>query len=178
MSLVSKSKFAEMCGVSRAAISKALAKGAVVQTPNKKIETDAHLNALYLSSTTTQRREKNMGPATTYGQSTPAGPPADGPSKVEADIAKIQTQTAKLRVELATQMGTLIVRDRVAQLFGRLNGTMLNMLVPLGQRVAPVICGHFESTSPDDLLFVRKVIDKEITRAIEQVKSTTREELA
>ena len=170
--IMTQAAFAELCQVKPPAISKAIREGKVLVTKKRKVNITLKTNQLYLAARNPQRgndtQVKASGKASKKSEEEAA-------TKFDADLAKIQVQTAKLQVELAKEMNVLVLNDMVERAFGKLNGTFTSHVLPMGQRISKDICAVFGDTSPEKKLAVQKIVDDENEKVVEAVKRVTTE---
>ena len=206
-SIVSKSKFAQMAGVSKPAITKALAEGRAIATIDGKIDVTHPINRQYIAGaklrpvsargrvaqqppiTRPARDQIFVLPPPPTSPTKPRPRPQPAPnddecdiehaavSKAAIDIEKIKAQVAREKLRLAEQMSVLIPRKVVEQLFGVLGGVIQDHLLPLGERVAPEALGVCGIEDVVAQQRVQAIIDTEVTRAVEAVKKAVVEAL-
>jgi hypothetical protein len=188
---INKSQFANLAGVSRTAIGKAVDSGAVI-CKNGKIDIDHPTNKAYLGIDRSGKKrakqsviikpekqeEEKTGdvveerkPVVSTGKlKSRVAIPDKYMSKTDADIARIQVVIAKEKVNLAKNIGTVILRESVGKLFGGLHSIILNYFFPLSDRLTPIIGGICGVSDPAILLKVKKEIDKEVMRGLSEFK--------
>ncbi len=91
-------------------------------------------------------------------------------SKTDADVQRIQAQTANLQLKFAERMKVLVLRDLVDRAFGNFNAIIHNFFLPYGERMAPIlasICGISDQKIINKL---KEHMDKEMTRALNAMK--------
>jgi phage terminase Nu1 subunit (DNA packaging protein) len=174
---VTQTEFADLCGVKRQAIGKAIAAGYVVLNEHRRIDLDSEVNKHYIGKRTPQRQNKMVGPGSDERRKhilPPSGGTDDGYSnKAEADLAKTRAQTAKLHVEMARELNVLIHQEVVDKAFGALNGAFVSHILPQGFRIAEEICALFADSSPEKKLAVQKIVDDENEKMLEEIKRET-----
>lgn len=92
---------------------------------------------------------------------------------LDKDIVSIEykkAQTEKLKIETAEKLKLLVPVETVQKKFGTLSSVILNYFFPMGERLAPIICGICGETSPEKIKKVQKKMDDEITRALSEFK--------
>lgn len=194
MPRLNKSQFATRLKLSRTAIGKAVAAGAVICI-NGEIDTDHPTNKSYAEIDRSAKKEAKQAVVVKpdkpepekkgdSGDKKPAGKTSAKsktkiidystagimPTKTEVDIGRGLVITAKEKVKLAQLIGTLILREEVEKLFGRLYSIILNFFHPLGQRLAPIVAGICGVTDPVIILKIEKAIDKENMRGLGEFK--------
>lgn len=192
MPLLKPTQFADLAGISRQRVS-VLAKSGRLLRVDGRLDPDHPINADYLASRTEPKKEKKPAVVVKPDKPEPKkkGDSGDkksagktsaksktkivdystvGISKTEADINKILVTTANEKVKLAQRLRTLILKEEVDKLFGRLYSIVLNFFHPLGQRLAPIVAGICGVTDPVKILKIEKAIDKEIMRGLGEFK--------
>jgi len=192
MELISPAKFSRKLGVSRAAISSAIKRGALRTVPDgKRPKIDLHdkLTIDYMRDKNAQRTgtptEATSSSSTSDTDKRGNGSKADsgdndlinqgeipgaGPSPVEAKTERILTQNAREKINLAKEMGLLIEKDMVDKLFDKLYAILLNHFHPAGDRLSPVLCDVAGVTDPAVRIKMKKIIDEEVTRGLREFK--------
>jgi hypothetical protein len=157
----------------------------------RHIDPEAELNALYLAADHSARKNGGGRPkGYNKPKATPPRPDSTpeqdidvpsipgGPTKVDADIARIKAQTAKLHIELAQQMKILVLKELVDNAWGKIYSTAVNYLLPMGQRLAPTLCKKLGVTDPELILEIQNLIDDEVQKAVGQIKRVTTEAIS
>jgi len=92
----------------------------------------------------------------------------------EGKNAKVEYQnykTKEVQLRIAKEMKELIPRELVEKFFGRVVGVLHTSFLYFGERTAAHIAGICEITEPAKKLDIQKVIDKEITGGLKELKS-------
>ena len=118
----------------------------------------------------TRRRPSAAAPAPKPKQTAPAPNVNHFKTKVDYDIEKLEVQTAKLRAELANNLGVTVLRAMVDRAFAQIHSAAVNFLLPLGARLAPVLAGICGVTKAETILEIQTKIDEEILRALGLIK--------
>jgi hypothetical protein len=179
---ITQAEFSRQCGVSTTAIYTAAKEGRVAVRRNGRVDPGHPKNIEYLAGL----RARGFGPDKPKGRegkSAVAGtgrPRVQGTqeetkvwTKTDADIAKAQAQTAKIHMEIAQRMGTLLLAEEVQRCFGDIYSAFANHVLVFGQRVAPIICSHLGVSDSEDLLKIQKILDDEHERILEDVRRAT-----
>lgn len=190
MTFKTKSEFARMLGVSPQAINKACNTGKldlVAEGKKSKIYLEGELTGEYIRSGTDQRnraddqkttkRKKKKKSADIKEPLTRITVPKNHSSKHDAEIKRIEAQTANLQLKFAEQMKAVILLEKVDKKFGNLSSILLNHFHPLGDRLAPIIAGLCGVNDHEKILEIKKIIDKEIFRGLEETKRVSLEEI-
>lgn len=188
-----KSEFSRIAGVTRAAVTKAVRSGALIEEDGG-IDITHPQNAAYLSSNRDKRpnvgngKEKKDRPKP---QRAPREPKPMKPKprqyrpvssnggmlKEEADVLRIQAQTANLQLKYAERLKVLVLRKDVEQVFQSLYAVAVNYFLVLGDRLSPVLASLCGVNDQETVIKMKDRIDKEVTRALEELKRQTEIEL-
>jgi hypothetical protein len=193
--------FAELVGVSSAAIFKAIRDGRVVKT-SRGIDPDHPTNKYYLEQTSRYRDPKTNGKkagSKSENRSTKKKAKKktakseqekeqetereeeivirpkirSGRTKANAERKRIEAQTTKLNIEIARKMGILVLREDVSKAFGKIYSVAINHFLPMGDRLAPILAGICGTSDQERVIKVKEKIDNEMTRALEELKRGT-----
>jgi phage terminase Nu1 subunit (DNA packaging protein) len=184
MKKVSKTDFADMCGVSKAAISKACAAGnikTIGEGRKQKVDVDHRLTKDYLSekvgsSSANQSRDELL----------PSGDQMDLPisdinainrdeillyEKPQLERLKLFEQAKLENIKVAEKEGTLISRELVERVFSKIYTVDTQQLRPLEDVLTPEICAIFgaQDDSPEGAK-VRKKINEKVLAALDHIK--------
>lgn len=151
------------------AISKAVDTGRVI-CEDDLIDTDNPLNKEYLRLQSEKKK-------TEQDEAISIKDPTRTITKNQADIAKVLVTTANEKVKLAQRIGTLILKEQVVKIFGRLYSVIMNYFHPLGQRLAPIVAGICGVTDSAKIMEIEKAIDEEIMRGITEFKKEVEREI-
>jgi len=183
--------FAAACGVSPAAITKAVKKGHLVRDGKNRLNTRLPRNKAYLDLKTKTPHQialsKFSGPPKLHTNMTPEEvaydvayekeqglmEKGDKATKIDVEIARIRAQTVKINMDIAEKAGRFILKDLVSKVFGELASTTANLVHPMGQRLSSDICDVLGITDPNKILKVQAMIDTENERYISEVKRIT-----
>jgi len=184
LELITKAELARRIGITRQAIDKAVKKGRlrlVGEGRSAKIDFHDSLAVIYMNDHSASRQvaKKLKDQDDTNKNITPEKQQqldAAGESTQLRD-EKLRIQTKKLRMEMAEKMGELVLRSGVEKAFGKLTSSIISYIFPIGDRVSPGIAGVFKSTDQDNINETKRMIDKEIGRALEAVKKDIQEYL-
>lgn len=201
MLLLSQNAFAKRNHITKQAVSAAVKRGTIHKTANK-IDPDHPTNRYYVECLETRRAEE-AETERLKAEYTNDGPPAYPPvspkprpvaakkpdigkqtittripertvyTKAEADLDKVTAQTAQIRVKLAEQMRELVAKELVHKTLGVIYSIAVNYFLPMGDRLAPILCGICSVTDPVIVNQVQDKIDKEIERALAALKEAT-----
>lgn len=192
MELISASDFAKKLGVTRQAISKAIKRGDLRTVPDgkrKKIDLHDAKTIEYVRNHNAQRKGSPVPEpvnGSTDGKDAISASGGDdngggglldatdalqaGASSRETRDDRIKTQTATEKMKLAKEMGVLILTSMVDKLFDKLYAIILNHFHPLGARLASVLSDIAGVTDPAITLEIKKAIDKETARGLNEFK--------
>lgn len=187
---LSAAAFAEILGVSKAAISKALKAGRLVAhginpdlPKNKAFAEKARTNA---GNKKEVKFAKAVGKAKARAEQEQPAEEKSGTNELsDYEEAAVRAHTAekdekaiyqtfktkKLQLEIAQQMKEVIPRSFVEKFFGRITGVLHTHFLYLGERTSAHIAGICEITEPAKKLEIQQAIDKEITGGLQEVKS-------
>jgi hypothetical protein len=191
-----KSEFSRLAGVSRAAVTKAVQRGEIVEVDGRIDITDP-VNASYLASNRDRRpkvdsaksKPKKRNTTKTKTDLPKFKPKKSKPDKDETplnispgdkeryEILKTQAQTASIQLKYAKELKILILRELVEGAFQRLYAVAVNYFLVLGDRLAPILASLCRETDQAVIIEMKSRIDKEVTRALEELKRQTEAEL-
>lgn len=172
MELLKQVELARRMGISRQSIGRALKKNKlrlVGSGRDTKIDWHDELTQKYVRDHNSNRQVANEMKQEA-GQS-PATPNDSAGESTQLRDEKLKIQTQKLRMEMAERMGELVLRSEVEKVFGKVSTAIRSYIFPISDRVSPMLAGIFESTDPEKIKEIKLLIDKEIGRAIESVKT-------
>ena len=177
MELVSKAEFSRRVKVSKTAISKAISSNklrVVGEGRSAKIDMDDHLSVNYKNDNSSNRQVGQQAKSQSgqpQNNNTNNSPAASAPAEsVALRDEKLRLQTAKLKIEMAEQMGKLILKSHVEDCFSKISASIVSYIFPIGDRLGAEIASIFETMDQDKINETRRVIDKEVGRALEAVK--------
>jgi len=97
--------------------------------------------------------------------------------KETVEIEYKKANTEKVKIANAEKLKLLVPVDVVQKKFGKISSVILNFFFPLGDRLAPVICGECGITDPKIIKKVKSKIDNEVTRSLSEFKKVAAEEV-
>jgi len=194
---LNQSKFAEMAGVSRAAVGQAIKKG-VLDIEDKKINLDSAKAKAYLKrNKSTPKVKQNHSGRIARAKIKKAKQTGNDPveiltqlieregelknnsdlepvpeDKYTADVKKIQEQIKRLQIASARDLRQLIPIQEINQLFEKQNSILISHFHPLGQRTAEMIAGVLEVSDPEKILQIEQIITDEQMKSINEFKKT------
>ena len=198
--ILTQSKFAAYCGVSRVAINKLLKKGALVARPDRKLDTENIINQDYIlkhrkepppfDSAQPQKPKKNKKSKINKKTKAPnyipmeAMPPEDGNSnpgssrdlykeileKSVLETHKVLAQVRQLQVKTAKERGELIDRELIKKVFAKLYMIDTGELKTFGAKVSPEIASILGVSGNDDILKVKECIDSKMHTILKHVQ--------
>ena len=195
MNTVNKKHFADQCGVSKAAITKACQNGLIATDENGNVNLNRSITKAYLkakiekkncklaSKATKSRPKKKPGPKTTLEQQPPLSflelkslndlNETNMHLYDKADVDKFKSLESALinKVKREELQGALIRKTVVRQVFGKLYTIDTNQWKSLEDRLAPDICGIFDfEEGCFEETEVRKKITEEVVKTLRFVK--------
>lgn len=188
-----KSEFSRIAGVSKAAITKAERAGHIV-VEDKRIDITHPKNAAYLASNRDRRPKVNNGELEKNGFEPKPSPKKMesrkiqpriyresgnlfGTTKEAADVLRIQAQTANLQLKYAERLKILVFRKDVEQVFQKIYSVAVNYFLVFGDRLAPILASLCNVNDQKIIIEMKNRIDKEVSRALEELKRQTEIEL-
>lgn len=183
MTVVSQTKFAEMTGRSRQAISQRVKAGSLIALANRKIDTEDKINASFLIEVKEDNEIKN-GSVENFNNSNVSG--VDDPARPIDILSKNATEAKrgqevlkykKLEIEVKVLQGELVRKDLVADAcFGYLSALNINIMeTPQSflDELEGVIINKGSRLVKMEI--VTKPICSAIEQAIKQITKTLRE---
>jgi len=98
-------------------------------------------------------------------------------SKDDIDNEYKKANTEKIKVATAEKLGLLVPIDFVKKKFGKMAAVILNYFFPIGERLAPILCGICKITDPEIIKLVEIEISKEMTRGLAEFKKVATEDV-
>jgi hypothetical protein len=207
MSEISQAAFSRLAGVSKVAILKAIKSGKLALTKNKKIDDKSPLALSYLriqldkskkslATETIKAVKLKKTPKTKNKPAKQSKPPKSkiplnnpeydeeqqkiieavaDKELIDAEYKKVQTE--KIKISNAEKLKLLVPIDFIKKKFGKISSIILNYFFPMGERLAPIVCGMCGVTDPEKIQEVKNKINDEITRALSEFKKTAAEEI-
>lgn len=194
---LSQSKYAELCGITRQAVSLAVKEGRVCLAKNQKVDPD-HPTNRYFRHAARNRLERE--PAPVPAELPPAGPKGKqrkrngkknqngltksvlkqldlpetgaGMFKNQVDVAKGVEQTRALQIKNEEMRNKLISRDLVKRYFSELYTIETTELLNLGERLSPELASIFGVDEPAIILDASKYIQRELSKTLEHIEIT------
>jgi hypothetical protein len=189
---INGAEFGRRVGVKKAAISRAISRGAVIRQ-KKGIDPLHPLNLQYAESIKKQkekiqtvslnntikkelseRKIEDQPPESELQNYTPEAKKSYSESTDQKN-ALLKAQTSKAQIELAKLMGVLVLRKDVELFWGRVIGSLHTYIMPLDERLSNDVSALCEVTKPEIVLQVKEIIKKEIVTAMAQVQNTASE---
>lgn len=190
---LSQGQIAKLIGISKQAVSKAVAQGRLIRT-KMGIDLDHPTNRHFLDRVENQaepeqeiskkpkrKKTNGNGRAKKTNGSTTEKPEKDqrwdggkntvgGYNKTQIDIQKSAAQIQELQLRIDERRKKLIKREYVDRFFSQLYLVDSNEWKTLSDRLSPEIAGIFEIDDPEKILQVSKAIEKEVYRTLTHVK--------
>lgn len=98
-------------------------------------------------------------------------------TKEAADIKRINAQTANYRLKYAERLKLLVLRTDVDRVFQNIYSIAINHFLVLGDRLAPILASICGVTDQKITIEMKNHIDKEVTRALDELKRQTEDSL-
>ena len=160
--------------ITTAAVSHAVREGLIVsygEGRKRKIDLEDAQNAFWLKETLGRQDEKDKRKKESMAREKAIK--SGGPyikNKSDYDLEKIKAQTNQINIKIAQDLKILVARELIEKAFGSISGIILNHFFPLGDRLSSVICGELAITDPEKISNVKKIIDKEVMRGLNEFK--------
>lgn len=195
---LTRERFAELCGVTRQAISLAV-KQERIHLTRRRIDPDHPTNRHYKQQSRNRRRQPapiSGAPASPIGTELPPGDPAvaktlNTPPRLSSsqtemknldpeadatvyrnqiDVAKALEQMKGLQIKNEKERNELISRNLVKQFFSELYSVETTEFMTMAERMGPEIASLFGIDDPADVIEVGKHIQGEITKSLGHVE--------
>ncbi len=98
-------------------------------------------------------------------------------TKEAADIKRINAQTANYQLKYAERLKLLVLRTDVDRVFQNIYSIAINYFLVLGDRLAPILASICGVTDQKVTIEMKNHIDKEVTRALDEIKRQTEDSL-
>lgn len=98
-------------------------------------------------------------------------------TKEAADIKRITAQTLNYRLKYAERLKQLVLKTDVDRVFQNIYSIAINHFLVLGDRLAPVLASICGATDQKIIIEMKNYIDKEVTRALNELKRQTENNL-
>lgn len=200
MRLLNKKQFAELAGVSRAAVGQACKAGALVIRPDGKLDIDTPVNKSYIEKHQAKARANKSKQSQSKTSSAAKQQPGiskepqqiieelllppenlgfDGLSRYlealsrgSADKLKIIEQIRQLQVKTKKERRELISRDLVSKVYAKLYMIDVNEWRALGANLTPEIAACASIDNNEVMIKIEQVIEKEVFVILQHVKRT------
>ncbi len=198
MNTISKSKFADKCGVSKQAITKAVKSGAVITDGNGKVDLDHRVTRDYVKE---QKRKAKLKPKPlkkkhgevavnvpqSENQTNKKGEQLNLPSisdinsirredligyqKPDLDKLKVYEEARLKNIQVQEKEGTLISRALVEKVFSKIYTVDTEQLRAMEERLAPKILDICKVGHEDsEAVKVREEVNNQISKILENIK--------
>jgi len=154
MNLITQSKFKDLVGVTKQAVSQLVQSGRVTSVKKgryKQIDLDGALTQQYLA----EKQDKQAEPITPDVQSGTYN------EKRNLEIEKIKEQTEEVRIRNSIKRGDLISKKLVKRAFDRLYSIDENQLKSLGVNASPKISTVYASVNAEKALEICAELNKQ-----------------
>lgn len=94
---------------------------------------------------------------------------------LDAELKKVQTE--KIKIHNAEALKLLVPMNIMKKKFGKISGVILNYFFPMGDRLAPLVCGICGVTDSEIVKQVKNKIDAEVTRSLAEFKKEASTEM-
>ena len=188
--LMSMSQFAKEAGVSRQAISKAVAAGALAARPDKKLETTHPINAEYIKNKKREAEEtqadKPKNPKSNTSGVNKSNPEVKTDNSVDLidihgdlseynkhglDRVKIIRQIKRMELEDNIKRGALVDKKIVRTVFAKLVEIHMNEFLTIKDKLVPDISALFEISDPEKVVAAGERMDEELWKVLNHIKS-------
>jgi len=181
---ISRHTAAKDCGVTRAAVIKAIRTGAIRVQPGDKIDRQSPGYISYreqaiarkaASKASAQNRDVSQAnAATVQGKRAIAGPMRSRRrvfgTKVEADIAKVHEQVEALQLKNERERAELLPRDQVRRVLSKFYSVESTEFLSLGDRISPEIAAAASIDKPEVVIAVGQMIRREVERTLQHIE--------
>jgi hypothetical protein len=167
--LITKTAFAMKCGLKLSQISMYTGGNdprLVVDEETGQIDVRNPVNNLFLE---TYRKKKDRENALDTADS-------DVRTKL-AELMKIEADAKWKAVKARKELGELLDKRIIEDVFLILGKTFRELLLPQGERVSPKICSLFESIDKEKMIQVQEVIDDENGKVLDEIKKVLKEKI-
>ena len=96
-------------------------------------------------------------------------------TKLQAEMKRLEAQTAGYQLKVAKEMGALVDKRLVDKTFRAIYGAVINHILPMGDRLSKKISADFGDPSHEQVTKVKNRIDEENARTIEAIKKACEE---
>ena len=158
MNLIPQSKFKDLVGISKQAVSQLVKSGAVTSVKKGRypqIDLDGALTQQYLDEKADQKAESTRDYST--GISKPTQPIIG--DKRSYEIEKIREQIQEIQIKNAIKRGDLVEKKLIKKVFDRLYQIDQDELKVLGVNVSPKISAVYNSSNSEKVKEILKLID-------------------
>lgn len=170
--IITNAELSRRAGVSKGAITKAITRGLLEATPDKKIDTANPKTIEYLKNHNGTPGVKQDHRDRVKRQSR-KGPDPEGenrPDKYIAEVRKLEEMIEKLKISNAKELRKLIPIAEVQRLFEKQNAIIVSHFHPVGQRTSEKIAGVLGTTDNAIMLKIAKIITDEVMIGVDEYK--------
>ena len=176
---MSKSEFADYCGVSPGAITAAIRGKKVRVSTNGSIDSTGKKNAKYYHDARA-RKEKSAKGRSEEKKKNMQRPAEAGFAEVDQtetdySIEKMRSATALNKAKLAQMVRATIRRDFVDEVIGIIGTTINDHLIPMGDRLSPEIAAIVGSTDPSVTRQIKEALDQDVSLSLTEMKRAVKE---
>ncbi len=188
--VVTQTKFAELAGVSRQAVSKVIRAGGLVVRPDKKLDTVNPVNHDYLNRdrdngiTTAESKSKSKPKKTKSAKSKPKNDESEsaeidldnipenlnGLMKSELERVKVAEQILDLRQKRQIARDDLISRKLIRSVFSKFYEIDMNEFLTLKDKLMPDIAAIFEVNDPKLQMKAGERMDEELWKILKHIQ--------
>lgn len=196
MAEITKAAFSKLAGVSKPAIAKAIKTGKLILNSSKKIDDQDPLSIKYMRNRLEKGKDEykkiikeakkveikkkfeekdsvESDDNDQHSESDSVG--YDDKEEIDKEYKKVSTE--KIKIANAEKLKLLVPIEYVKKKFGKISGVILNYFFPMGDRLAPLVCGICGITDPEVVRQVKVKINDEITRALSEFKKVAAEDI-
>jgi len=157
MNLIPQSKFKDLAGITKQAVSQLVKNGTVTAVKKGRypqIDLDGALTQQYLAEKQSSQQDQTADGVQTQ--------PATGfNDKRSFEIQKIQEQTEEIRIKNSIKRGDLVEKKLIKKVFDRLYSIDQQQLKPLGVNVSPKISAVYNIGNTEKTLQILELIKKQ-----------------
>ena len=160
MNLIPQSKFKDLVGISKQAVSQLVKSGAVTSVKKGRypqIDLDGALTQQYLAEKADQKAESTRDYSTDISKPTQ---PILG-DKRSYEIEKIREQIQEIQIKNAIKRGDLVEKKLIKKVFDRIYSIDQQQLKPMGFNVSPKISAVYNSANAEKSIQIMELIKSE-----------------
>jgi len=160
MNLIPQSKFKDLVGISKQAVSQLVKSGAVTSVKKGRypqIDLDGALTQQYLA----EKQDKKTESETDYSFESRPLPSIIPGDKRSYEIEKIREQIQEIQIKNAIKRGDLVEKKLIKKVFDRLYSIDQQQLKPLGVNVSPKISAVYNVGNTEKTLQILELIKSE-----------------